>query len=387
MCSPLLQGATSTARHRRLGALAHRYSARRRLASSSTRKERRKKQFLTPGFQPTAIAGDNCGFYSGSTFYEGAPPGPLPSLHLAAVLSPGRYCKSSSWTPIHHTQHGTKDGTHAAQRLVEARRELTEVIRSELQSNSGEEETAGRKLYALTGHGVPGGLLCQLTDAARGWLSHSLQETAHARSGEGRPHQQLLNPSLLVRPEGGEPSPSPLTRMSFRNVPNATLLDQSGIRIVDAHGAARTLASLPNEWERDLEMYMVVMDRMGSRLATLANPCPLRLEPDEVKEDASATLGAGSVIMPSQLKQWDVTMMRGEALPMSLLPNYSLGRSDHRGNHKDGPKLTMEWVKDERGGRWNVVLRLQDGGYDMDEGHGGPREPISLVFEGCYDAP
>lgn len=86
MCSPMmLQGATSTARHRRLGALAHRYSARRRLASSSTRLERR-NQFLTPGFQPTAIAGDNCGFYSGSTFYEGAPPGPLPSLHLAAVL-------------------------------------------------------------------------------------------------------------------------------------------------------------------------------------------------------------------------------------------------------------------------------------------------------------
>mmetsp|Transcript_28339 Transcript_28339/g.51225 ORF Transcript_28339/g.51225 Transcript_28339/m.51225 type:complete len:92 (-) Transcript_28339:1105-1380(-) len=62
---------------------------RRRLASTTTIKGKKKKknnQFLTPGFQPTAITGDNIGFYSGSTFFEGVPPAPLPILNLAAVL-------------------------------------------------------------------------------------------------------------------------------------------------------------------------------------------------------------------------------------------------------------------------------------------------------------
>ena len=67
-----------------------------RLASSTTKttttKTKRPKfgryQFLTPGFQPTAIIGDNnnIGFYHGSTFFEGVPPDTLPILDTSVIL-------------------------------------------------------------------------------------------------------------------------------------------------------------------------------------------------------------------------------------------------------------------------------------------------------------
>lgn len=306
--------------------------------------------------------------------------------------SPGKYCKSSSWMTSHHNpRSGSSSGPHAAQRLVDARRELMAVIKNELdgggESSNGEaNETMGRKLYSITGHGVPNGLLSQLVDAARGWLTHN---------GVDGPNQQSSLPPH-------EHATSAFVKISFANVPNSTLLDQTRIRAVNARGAVGHLTSLPSEWERDFEMYMVVMDRMGSRLASLANvPCGAdsdhsdeqnpRDEETEIDTDA-ATGAAGSVIIPSQLKWWDVTIMRGEALPMSLLPSYSLPGSSNailagdrkRGGHggaeakADPPRLSLEWTKDERG-RWNVVLRLQDGG--------NMRDPISLVFEGHYDAP
>ena len=64
-----------------------------RLASSTTTKTTTTKrpkfgryQFLTPGFQPTAIIGDNIGFYHGSTFFDGVPPDTLPILDTSVIL-------------------------------------------------------------------------------------------------------------------------------------------------------------------------------------------------------------------------------------------------------------------------------------------------------------
>lgn len=183
----------------------------------------------------------------------------------------------------------------AARRLVDARRELAAVIRGELGSSSSSPEDS-RKIYAITGHGVQVGLLRGLVDAARGWLSN-----ASASSGRGQ---------------------SPCTKISFANMPDSPLLDRSRMRIVDDLGVADELASLPSGWERDFEMYMVVMDRMGSRLASLVIPPPGVVEggnakfPDEDDADAApngsgfevagdATLGTGSVVTPSRLKWRD----------------------------------------------------------------------------------
>lgn len=51
-----------------------------------TKREKNANQFLTRGFQPSEITGDNLGFYYGSTFFEGEPPGPLPVLDLSVIL-------------------------------------------------------------------------------------------------------------------------------------------------------------------------------------------------------------------------------------------------------------------------------------------------------------
>ena len=65
-------------------------------------------------------------------------------------------------------------------------------------------------------------------------------------------------------------------RISFSNVPNSTLLDRDRIIsiVVDRPDGktATALAHAPllEEWEHDLEIYMVVMDRMGSRLTAAA---------------------------------------------------------------------------------------------------------------------
>ena len=59
---------------------------RRAISSSSNAKSSSSDKFLTPGFQPTAITGDNIGFYHGSTFFEGVPPDTLPILDTSVIL-------------------------------------------------------------------------------------------------------------------------------------------------------------------------------------------------------------------------------------------------------------------------------------------------------------
>lgn len=277
-------------------------------------------------------------------------------MHLQR--SPGRYCKKSSWFTSHHRNLGTTSGVDAAQRLVEARRELTNVIRNELRSLKDSEPT--RKIYAITGHGIPSGLLAQLLDEARGWLLNQHQLTGQ--------NMQSLNSTAASS-----------VKMLFTNTPNSAMLDESRIRTVNVHGVTTKLASLPSEYERDFEMFMVVMDRVASRAASLAADNTETLVDD-------ALVGTGSFVSPSKLNQWNVTFMKGEALPLSLMPkNPGVGSgldSGKQGRHKDAPILTLEWVMNTKSDCWNVILRLQDDGSSATRG--GTRDPLSLIFNGEY---
>mmetsp|Transcript_22127 Transcript_22127/g.48123 ORF Transcript_22127/g.48123 Transcript_22127/m.48123 type:complete len:271 (-) Transcript_22127:8-820(-) len=269
-----------------------------------------------------------------------------------------------------------------------------ELVRNELrfhEQESKSESELTRKIYAMTGHGVPSGLLQQLVDAARGWLQYQHPSTA--------PNLQLQHAS------------SPSKKIMFASTPHSTLLDRDRIMITNTHGTIHAFPSLPKEWEHDFEMYMVVMNRMGSRLASLAIPsssidadCKTNNLSDDadnstkrmMESNTRPTLGTGSIVTPSQLKQWNVTIMKGEALPMSLLPNNSLmGSSSGQGGGKRGrhggepinntSKLSLEWVRKEND-CCNVILRLQDEG-TKNVHEGSISDPISLVFEGEYVPP
>ena len=217
---------------------------------------------------------------------------------------------------------------------------------------------AVRKIYALAGHGVPDGLFRRLTEAGRDWLSCG---------------------------------PKSAIRTTFANAPGTAMLDREAIRVVFADGTVASLPTLPPGWERDLETYMVVMDRVGSRLASIA------LSPDGRDDFDRETLeatGTGTVVVPADLQSWNVAVMKGESLPTSLLPSWERllsadggRRRDHAGNDRRPPVLTAEWVR-KTNDRWKVVLRLQEVGTDDSAGRGTPRrDPTSLVFEGTYAPP
>mmetsp|Transcript_1037 Transcript_1037/g.1627 ORF Transcript_1037/g.1627 Transcript_1037/m.1627 type:complete len:350 (+) Transcript_1037:82-1131(+) len=212
--------------------------------------------FLTPGFQPTFITGDNIGFYQGSTFYNSAtPPNVLPTLNASPILSPGKYVRQSSansttWntTNKHNNNNGTKSGTDAALRLVDARREFTSLMKRELLSGSSlqqhnttnddgsENKVAAaikedvRKLYALEGHGVPMELLSHLLQVVRGW-------TTTASS----PPQS----SLVVVTQQQNTSSS-VVQVSFQNVSNSTLLNRDEIQVVYDNGYTTKLLTDEN---------------------------------------------------------------------------------------------------------------------------------------------
>lgn len=419
--------------------------------------DKNKQRFLTPGFQPTSIIGDNNGFYCGSTFYDGAnPPNVLPTLNAACILSPGQFCKQSSWsvsssnrrTAAHHcggAKKGTKSGLDAAKLLVEARREFVSLMHSELlllgspslqqsQNQHGNDVDDGnhvdvvadaRKIYVLAGHGVPSELLSHLIHVARGWTN--------------------TTPSL--------PSATSTVQILFQNIPNSTLLNRVQIQVVQSNGTTSKLPSNhyfstvnDDDWEHNFELYMVVMDRIASRLASLVlqsveftTTATTSTYADDDNDEGTTTMpilgSSGSVITPATLTRWHVTIMKGEALPLSILPinqlpssspsskNESLGdngssvnitssrRRDRRKQNQLQPIiLTVEWViKKEKEKEkcsssnydcCNIVLRLQDDGYDgsssknIDDddsnsrkrcSRGGRRDPISLVFDGVYE--
>ena len=281
-----------------------------------------------------------------------------------------------------------------------------------------------RKMYALKGHGVPNSLLCHLFDTGRAWLHHQQQQCSSSSS----------NNNIKFNEKTVSSSPSAV-QMSFSNIPGTTLLNQKNIRFTNAHGAT-SASSLPTKWEHDLEMYMVVMDRIGSRLASIALTSSLASSQSQcsninngnnntakdvidfnakksMRDDCNlfsgenTTLGTGSVITPADLHQWNVTITKGDSLPMSLLPrngNSMGGTSGERagGDNNSTPILTVEWVPKTKN-NCRVLLRLQNEGVggsacisQSNSAKGGRRnggsntkkvlmrDPISLVFDGMY---
>ena len=125
----------------------------------------------------------------------------LPNIHdiafgniSVAQRSPGRYCKISSWSASYHRRKGTNSGVDAAQRLLRARREFAHLIQSELSSGIHdattncermENKSITRKLYALSGHGVPNGLFRHFTNVARNWLLRLRNNPGGTSSGIG----------------------------------------------------------------------------------------------------------------------------------------------------------------------------------------------------------
>ena len=379
-----------------------------RFPPTSSNPRSNNNNFLTPGFQPTEITGDNIGFYHGSTFYDGAPPNVLPILNASPILSPGKYVKQSSWSASSHhhniTKKGTNSGTDAARRLVDARREFVCLMNKELlggssNNNNGSEVADVRKIYALTGHGVPSELLSYLIQAVRGWTTSP----------------QSVQQPLLTRQHS-----SSVIQISFQNVQNSTLLNRDQMQVIHANGTTSKLtndlllSTNSDDWEHDFDLYMVVMDRIASRLASFVlqpSSHPQDRSPDVSTTTAAgedhtnnepATLGSsGSVITPASLKRWNVTMMKGEALPLSLLPmdrHYNSsgrdtpdgGSSTRRRQQQSPIILTVEWVMKKRSNDCsNIFLRLQDGGtstrLDDDGRSSRDDDSISLVFDGLYE--
>jgi hypothetical protein len=376
----------------------------------SIKHSNKKNNFLIPGFQPTTITGDNIGFYHGSTFYDnGTPPNVLPILNASPILSPGKYVRQSSWSSsaADSSKRGTKSGTDAALRLVDARREFTSLMNRELlgcggglqhhnnnRNHRGSDEVVVsddvRKIYTLTGHGVPSELLLHLIQVVRGWTAKSLSSSSSSQATQTHP--------------------SSIVQVSFQNVHNSTLLDRDQIQVIHDNGITSKLIHDSNhqmlnhggDWEHDFDLYMVVMDRIASRLASFALLHPHHprhhsshddimsnntVDGKEVynnNEDEATTVGSsGSVITPASLKQWNVTMMKGEALPLSLLP---VRTNNERQQQQPSTILTVEWVLNKRRNDCcNIILRLQDDGSTADlEEDGRGREPMSLVFDGMY---
>jgi hypothetical protein len=297
-----------------------------------------------------------------------------------------------------------------------------------------------RKMYALTGHGVPNGLLRHFTNMARSWLRLlQINPTSTILGSHDDNSGHIQQPISTIEPlhhddvSSSSPPPPPMMKILLTNSPKSTLLDQSRVQFIDAHNVTTNAPSFPSEWEYDFEMYMVVMDRMGSRLAAVATPPPIALPASSSSTSTTSRISSdidnpthyeqplhdndeflgidpiatgrkeSSILIPASLQQWNVTIMNGEALPRCLLPkNTSISSSTNnrriRGEGKDDentntaiPNLSMEWVKTkDNNDCWKVILRLQDssncGGDDGGTKDDGliNRTSVSLVFEGEY---
>jgi hypothetical protein len=262
-------------------------------------------------------------------------------------------------------------------------------------SSKSEEGVADvRKIYVLMGHGVPSELLSHLIQVIRGWTIIKSSTT----------HKQ--HPSSAV------------VQFSFQNVHNSTLLNRDEIQVMHANGTMTKLFDTNNnnhsllstnnngdDWEHEFELYMVVMDRIASRLASIVlsqspSDMPTNKVAGEDHNDNEAIIGSsGSVITPASLKRWNVTMMKGEALPLSLLPmnhcNSKGSGNDIPSRRREGERdqqrpifLTVEWVMNKRSNDCcNIILRLQDDGSSVTTGldDGRSKDPTSLVFDGVYE--
>ena len=321
---------------------------------------------------------------------------------------------------------GTRSGLDAARRLVDGRRALMDSIRDELlattlaaaaanddekeedeeeDDDSGDQKRrGGRSVRELSGHGVPVGLLRRLSDAARGWLG---MRRRRRRRLPSLPRSTMTTSATRSSryddyDDDDRDDNGGYDRISFTNVPNTTLLDRERISIVNIRprgydddddgdkSMTMLLPSLPEEWEHDLEMYMVVMDRIGSRMASVATSALVGIGGEDDDDDDGAPGTAGSIVTPSRLRKWDVTIVRGGvSSSLSSSSSSSKGRGSHRrDDDAPPPTLSLEWAS-RTDDRWKVVLRLQDhGGAVENDGGGGWRsDSVSLVFEGEYVPP
>eukprot|EP01082_Thalassiosira_pseudonana_P002380 g2381.t1 g2381 contig11:1353478-1354653(-) len=336
------------------------------------------RSFLTPGYQQNTTT-----ITTKDAFNNTA----LPILDASVILSPGRYVKKSF--PRSSNKWSTS-GVDAAQRLVDGRREFVHVVEKELfgdindsvdrDSGGGNDDERGfSKLYRLSGHGIPNSLLWHLMSVGREWLMHPTTSLDEQTS------------SINTTREATAPSETQSTttksqndvRISFSNIPNSTLVNSNQVLKTSDKDITSTI-SLPNEWEHDLELYLVAMDRIASRLGSVAFPtsCTAFVGGGNV-----ATVGTmGSVITLADLKRWNVTVRKGEVPPMGLLVSKSCDGGERATRM---PLLTVEWVRESED-CWKVILRVQDDGdgadYDTLEtsDRHAKRDPVSLVFEGSY---
>lgn len=258
---------------------------------------------------------------------------------------PAQYCKNSS-----------KNGTLAAQRLVDGRRVFEEMMAKELLVHQNHEQVCKqnenenkRKIYALVGHGVPDSLLEHIISTGRTWL---------------RCHNDVVstadNDALIAKPTSVQSKQnSSAVHLSLRNIPNSTMFDRDMVLKTNACGST-SLIQWPNAWDHDLELFMVVMNRIGSRLSSVVLRSDSNFETN--------TYAEGSIVVPSDLEKWNVSIRKGEVLPLQLLPQYN------------ALILTVEWLYNSYD-CWTLVVRLQDRGLNTSK-----TNPLSLVFEGVYVA-
>lgn len=276
-------------------------------------------------------------------------------LDVSVILSPGKFCKTPNATIL-----------DASMRLVDGRRKFVRSLQNDLWASSSMKTTSGscgssggasdctnstRKIYSLVGHGVPTGLLHQLCDAAKGWLGmrQRTKDTSHNNTNDDDDAQQ-------------QDQPQQYDQISFTNIPNTILLDTKRIYCTVCSNQRRsndndddtneddepttksspttttsqemiTLSSLPKEWDYNIEMYMVVMDRIASRMASIASmahPPPhsrhhgssssSNKESSDWRDDESreSTIDDSIIVTPSQLQQYNVTITRASS---TALPN------------------------------------------------------------------
>lgn len=259
---------------------------------------------------------------------------------------PAQYCKRFS-----------KNGTLAAQKLVYGRRVFEEMLakellghrKNDLQDYKTNENESKRKIYALMGHGVPDSLLKHIVSTGRTWLCS---------------HNDLVlaadYDAYIAKPTTVQPKPTDSgVHLILRNTPNSTMLDREMVLKTNACGSA-SLIQWPTAWDHDFELLVVVMNRIGSRLSSVILRSDTKFTTNDTNNEEV------SILVPSDLEKWSVSIRKGEVLPFQLLPDYST------------LILTVEWIYNSNDS-WTIILRLQDRGLN-----GSKIYPLSLVFEGVY---
>ena len=234
-----------------------------------------------------------------------------------------------------------------------------------------------RNLYVLVGHGVPNSLLEHFISSGRKWLQcPSLSSTDDAYTINKEPSSEATSLQHT----------SSAIQLSLCNISNSTLMDPNKILKTSANGTTASI-NWPLDWEHDLELFMVVMNRIGSRLSSVAAGGDKEYDNDNTVSNVSVAQGTGSVIIPSNLQQWNVAIRKGEVLPFDLLPSPTGSVLGTCQKYDNSPQLVVEFSHSAFD-CWKVVLRLQDEGIDMQDAPAEFRkDPMSLIFEGVYDSP